>query len=520
MNKNINFITFGTFGSPNGFTQTLLLNKPNLDNNIKHFDIRSHLLVSGGGALYSIRKELQEPSKIISYAIYTYAQEPSSARNGSFIGSGIMFTDSIANENLTVHYLNKLHNNVISNYVKNDIITVKHSNEIILKQLEGSTELNNNLKKIETINLRPYTNKFLLVYTATTPQKLEQLFKKAIDLLDVYDTIYFTSSEVTAQHAKKRGVFKFLQSVNGIFGFELEHENFLIEKQRMRTQKILEFEEEIKKINANKEQTITQFKKQIETYEKVHLENENKIKESKRITPKINEFYDKLINSLNQLIKALNNDNADLESIKQTHNQNKIAFNNAISQLSPVTFITAIPTIKPKGELVVESQNKQSFQNPNANYSQNVETKKKINIDIWKVISFLLIFLIILSFGFFFVVNYNNASNKTKKETKDGVALSAQTQPIVYEELQPKPNDTLNSNDYRNVAKKIAYNTTIDAVVKTIFKANPKQIGDIYSTQVVLYAKKLQELNTSCFSEKSGTYYFTRDTIKQIPSFK
>ena len=60
----------------------------------------------------------------------------------------------------------------------------------------------------------------------------------------------------------------------------------------------------------------------------------------------------------------------------------------------------------------------------------------------------------------------------------------------------------------------------LDEVVKVIFNENPAEIGSIYSGQEAIYSKHLIELNKQCFEEKDGLYYFTKDTIKHIPTFK
>ena len=86
--------------------------------------------------------------------------------------------------------------------------------------------------------------------------------------------------------------------------------------------------------------------------------------------------------------------------------------------------------------------------------------------------------------------------------------------------MNPKSNSKLNENDYRIVAKNLKTNMKSDEVVKVIFNKNPTEIGSIYSGQEAIYSKQLIELNKQCFEEKDGLYYFTKDTIKHIPTYK
>ena len=86
--------------------------------------------------------------------------------------------------------------------------------------------------------------------------------------------------------------------------------------------------------------------------------------------------------------------------------------------------------------------------------------------------------------------------------------------------MAPKSNSTLNKNDYRIIAKNLKPNMKLDEVVKVIFNNNPTEIGNIYSDQKVIYSKHLISRNKHCFEQKQGIYYYLKDTIKQIPSFK
>ena len=80
--------------------------------------------------------------------------------------------------------------------------------------------------------------------------------------------------------------------------------------------------------------------------------------------------------------------------------------------------------------------------------------------------------------------------------------------------------EILNENDYRIVAKNLKPNMKLEDVVKVIFTKNPTEISSVYSGQEAIYSKHLLELNKQCFEEKDGVYYFVKDTITKIPSYK
>ena len=86
--------------------------------------------------------------------------------------------------------------------------------------------------------------------------------------------------------------------------------------------------------------------------------------------------------------------------------------------------------------------------------------------------------------------------------------------------MKPSPNSELNDNDYRIVAKNLVYNLKIEDVVKVIFDKNPTDIKNNYIGQESIYSKLLIERNKQCFEEKNGFYYFMKDSIRHIPTFK
>jgi hypothetical protein len=60
----------------------------------------------------------------------------------------------------------------------------------------------------------------------------------------------------------------------------------------------------------------------------------------------------------------------------------------------------------------------------------------------------------------------------------------------------------------------------LEDVVKVIFTKNPTEISSFYNGQEAIYSKHLLEFNRQCFEEKEGIYYFAKDTLRQIPSYK
>ena len=116
-----------------------------------------------------------------------------------------------------------------------------------------------------------------------------------------------------------------------------------------------------------------------------------------------------------------------------------------------------------------------------------------------------------------FIITGQNENNEDSNLKNQNSPLLDLTTP---DELDPKPNSILNDNDFRIVANKISYNSKVEEIVKMIFTLNPTDIYSSYSNQEKIYSEQLVFLNKKCFEEKDGNYYFVKDTIRNIPSFK
>jgi hypothetical protein len=519
--ENINLIAFGTFGSPNGFTQTFFLGKP--FKGIKAFDIRGGLKILPNSKVYSIRKESVDGFNILSYSIYTFAQEPTSSRGGSFIGSSILYVDKIAKEHITLAQLNEFHNQLVSKNVENDTISVNHSDKFSVVKPKDFDKIELHLREIENLNFRQNTDRTLVVFCDINDNNLIQFFEKSIDLLNVYDTIYFTDNQEVAEFVHQKGIFKLIQNVGEKRDFDREINNLIEERKRKREQSISEFKREVQKINEDKNQTIQEFKNQIELSVRTHLENERKLKESKEDINKIGQFYDDFLNKTSGLINQLSHNNGKLEEVKQIHNNNKILFKNGISDLKRPNYITSIAKPKPIGNLKTDQQI-QKFEDNKENKSQEGIDEKKYKINIYKVATLILAFLLIITWVYFLFFKSNSENETQITHSQDQVESHIQEQKTdeieKNEDLNPNSNSTLNKNDFRIVAKNINPNMKLDEVVKVIFNKNPTEIGNVYSGQEAIYSKLLLERNKHCFEQKDGIYYFIKDTIKQIPSFK
>ena len=501
--KNINLIAFGTFGSPNGFTQTFFLGNP--IKGIKAFDLRGIIKLLPNSEVYSIRKEYTEGFKLLSYSKYTFALEPTSSRGGSFIGSSIIYIDKIPEEIVSINNLKEFHHNLINKNVNNEIIKVKHSNEFDVSECKPKDfdKIIYNLKDVENLNFNQGKNKDLVVLSRISDNVLQQNLKKSLILLNNYDTIYFTDNIEIAELTKSKGIYKTIDET----GFDLEINNIIEERKRKREQSISEFEREVQSISEARKQSIQEFENQLDQNKRTHLENERKLNESKNDINKIGQFYDDFLNKTKNLIHQLKQNNGKLDEVKQTHNSNKILFNNSISDFKKPTYTTSISKPKPKGNLKVE----QSIHHSNIQHDQkknnpNVEITK-YKIDFFKLATLTLSVLLISTWIYIFIANDNEFDDE-------------QSQNIPKSHQFIEPNSRLSEKDCKIVSTKINYEYKLDKIVDIIFKLNPKDIQSTYEKFRAKYSILLYNKNENCFEIINNDTIFKKDSLKNIPSHK
>lgn len=526
-NTSCYIFAFATFGHPNDFRQTpFKFGNPEIAKQVKVFDLSNAIKVFPNSTIYSIRKESISNSKLIAYSIYSFAQEQASKRDGTFIGSSIMLENAIADEQYVLNCLNEFHQKLTENNLNNGILKVNHSKDFTpMSNLNDFDKIKNPQIEITDLNFNTNNNS-IVVYCDTSPNKLATFFSKSIDLLNIYDTIYFTKSDEVAKFVLQKGIFKLIQNDGGKLEFEKEISNLIEERKRKKEQSISEFEREVQRINDDKTRAIQEFKNQIEQSEITHHENDRKLKESKEDVNKIGQFYDDFLNKTKNLINQLRHNNGKLEEVKQIYNSNKILFNNGISDLKRPYYTTTISKPKPKGNLHTEHQ-RPDFELRSGHRRQEEKKEleeKNYKIANYKIATLILAFLLLFSWVYFFIVKYNSENETDIIQNQEQLNTETQEQEpveiIKIEDLNPKSNSTLNENDCKIVAKNIKLNMKLDEVVKVIFNKNPAEIGSVYSGQEAIYSKHLLERNKQFFEQKEGIYYFTKDTIRQIPSFK
>ena len=516
MNKtNCYIYAFATFGHPNDFRQTpFLYNNPDVAQKIKVFDLSNAIKVFPDSKIYSIRKEKIGNVNLIAYAIYTYAQEQASKRDGTFIGSSIILENELSEENLIISCLNEFHKKLTEKNLQNGVLKVNHSKDFVpVENLKDFDKINFNLREIDNLNFAQNSNKQLVVYCATIPNKLQHIFKKSIGLLNVYDTIYFTKSEDVAKFVQQRGIFPIIDEK------EFDSKIQKLEEERKRiiqafhdelTREKQELEEYTKKLDS-------EYNKQIEENKKQYEENNKRIEEYTVNYLRNIEIYAK---SLDDSMSNLNK-KEKFDNVRQQHIENKQKFNDSINKQEKPKLInsnwaTNTPATSESPQYPTTPRTKQKTHSER----QSDYSHESWGFGIWKTATVVLFLLWMGTLMYFLLFNKPEKEMVIINEPTQELTAPEDTETMPIQELNPIPNEELNEHDYRLIAKKIKYDTEVNEVVEIIFKNNPTDIKNNYDEQQDVYSKQLIEKNKDCFEYKSGIFYFVKDTLRHIPSYK
>lgn len=329
MEKTYFFSAFGTFGNPNGFRQSFFLGgNPAIAKEIRTFDLKTDAIkLLPQTSIYSIRKDHAGGCNLISYSVYTFAKEQNSDRGGTFIGSSLLFIDKTAPESIIINTLNDFHSTLEKNNISDGTITISHSDQFSIQKPKDFDKIGFNLQEMADVDFKKASQQYLVVYCETNPSQLAGFFSRSMDLLNVYDTIYFTQSHEIGEFVKLKRIFTIVNAE----GFEKEIEKLHEERQRILQNSIADLEKEKESLKDEKKQVLEDLKRQIEINEKRHQENETKIKESKNGLDLISQEYDQYNQKIEEVINTLKLD-GKIEAARNKHSENKRSFTHILNQ--------------------------------------------------------------------------------------------------------------------------------------------------------------------------------------------
>lgn len=414
MNDLLDFIVYGTFGSPHGFQQSIANNR-DLEKGLSTFDLRGAIEIAPNSHIFSVKKQKVSGVNIVSYTKNSFANEPGSKRRGSFIGAGILLYNVLAEESSILESLNEFHLNLISNNVVNETINVHHSNEFKgLVQPSSIQKVLNSKRDLPEILSFRQTDRTLIVYCNITPE----ILKKSIDLLNEYDIIHFTDSQEIAQYAQNKGLIPIVNDK----GFDVEIQRVEVERLSKIQNAIDELNSKIEEVKTAKIHFFENYQMNIQQLKNAHDENKRKIDEFEMNKDFHKENFYKFERYIDSLVTELKS-NGKIDGARHSLlNATKI-FNEAVAKNNTPDFnIIQSPQVKLNIKEPTRIQSKVSYNNlfDESEYEENTQ-KNIFSLDLFKIISIILTGLLICSWVYFIFFNkqekevVENSQNQTEQ---------------------------------------------------------------------------------------------------------
>lgn len=512
--KKINVFGFATFGTPNGFTQSCIYGNKNLEKVLKTFDLKTDAiqLLSPNDRIYSIRKEGIADKFIVSYSVYTYAKEKNSNRTGTFIGTSLIFSDEIANENLILNSLHQIHQKLKNNNVNNNVLNINHSKEFNLTNVfdQDFEKIEYNSRKISFIDWESSDKKLVIFTNKLDNNSIQNLFKKALEILPKYDTLFFIDSKEIAEFVSQKRLFRLID-VNIL---EEEIQNFQTEIKQQVLNTISTLENQKEKLEIERKKIVDDLKKQIESNEKKQSENAKKIDESKNNVNKISNLYFNFSKKYDEFIQQLKSDKKP-DEVLRLYNDCKKNFEEEKRKLDYPTQISSLTNNRNTSPFLLQRPTL-------SEYSHHTEEKQSKNA-VFLIISFVLNLLLIGAL-IFFTMFYE----KEKKQEVIPDVSPVHHETVINEvsekdslwksKLNPLPNKmALNAENKNLDLNKLTDSTThVDEIVNLIFEKN-KIIKDVYQFQKNDYADDLIKENIDAFDSKK--ILIRKDLLLKIPFY-
>lgn len=511
--KNINVFGYATFGTPNGFTQSCIYGNKNLEKALKTFDLKTDAiqLLSPNDRIYSIRKEGITDKFLISYSVYTYAKEKNSNRTGTFIGTSLIFSDEIADENLILNSLHQIHQKLKNNNVSNNVLNINHSKEFNLTNVfdQDFEKIEYNSRKISFIDWESSDKKLVIFTNKLDNNSIQNLFKKALEILPKYDTLFFIDSKEIAEFVSQKRLFRLID-VNIL---EEEIQNFQTEIKQQVLNTIAKFKKQSKKIEDDGRNEYENLKKQIEQDKKTHFENGNKIEKADKNLTALNSLYANFLRKFNEFISALES-GKQLGEVSNSIKQIEKEFYDEKKKLDYPTQISSLNNNRNTGSF--------PLQRPYSEFSHQTEEKQSKNT-VFLIISFVLNLLLIGALVFFTMFYEKEKKQEVIPDVspvhQETVVNEASDNDNIWKsKLNPLPNKMALNAENRNLdLNKLTDSTThVEEIVDLIFEKN-KIIKDVYLFQKKDYVDDLIKENPNAFDSKKVLK--RKDSLLKIPFY-
>lgn len=479
---------FGTFGSPKGFQQITYSNELQFDENL---DLKPAIIeLVPNSEIFSVKKHLlNNKDYLICFAIYTYAKEAQSSRQGTFIGSFIVFKNCVGNINYIYTCLRQFHEIIINNpqNIIQNVLQVSDIEKIKVGQPSEALRLQNTINRLNETTNNIGRDKILI----TIENKIENyqttivdFFTKAIKAPPNINTLYFTINEEIVKNTKKNNLINI---------YYIDNSN---------------------SINKLQNKTTPQIKN-------------NQLDQQKNFSWEQNRY-----NQTTKEVKNIQNHETEYSLNTNLKTNNEITI-RLWHHSWPIGQINIPNLIQEHNQLVKAYQQLTNFKNIANQYDESEVTQKQIQNFLKNrfkavIIILLALTITIFSISIYWYINYKKPqqsyqtnenqekNNPQKNLTSDNPQNTKNTETPKVGKLEPPPNSKLEGTDLQNFNNAIKRSMKIEDIVKVALAKNPNDIQKTYGNQQKELATYIIEENKDCFSNT----ILVCDKIENIPTYK
>ena len=495
MANNISLAIFGTFGSPNGFTQRTVGQFDKVD--LYDLNPNAIQLFESTKSMYAIRKEVMGDTRVISFIKYSYASEKESSRGGTFVGAAVIYVNGIADAASTIKTLDELHHNLVSNprNVENGVIMTKHANEF--KIATPQIKLNVRSENIDDIAFSQSSNNLVVFMPFNN---LNTTIERSLDLLNQYEVVYFTEDRNVAEYVNKKGLYELIQEVGNVKQFSQKLKQIEALKEKKQKQLADKVRKEIEGQLVHKKTILEKFNSTLDKNKKIHKENEEKIKSDEKKVYDFSSKFDVYINLLRKLDQKLTEglfNETERRELEKEREKITSSLNSLRGNLGEPTRISNISN-SVRSEQVVDR-----IQRPFDPYSTSPERPKQGFSS--KDILFIVVMAFALGLGGFIV--YDMLSEKNPPNVMAEVNTHDDNTAATDKEVSlfPSPNDSLSSRQIRRMFDGNLPNHNMrmhkDSLVNLIFSKYKEEGVYIYSGREKEYGDFLMFKNANKFRD-------------------
>lgn len=493
MKSKYHLTCFGTFGSPNGYKQSMCFGDKQIVLKSKSFDLNTNAvkLFSGAPLLLLRKAEINNQSALI-ISLYSHALEPNSNREGTFIGIGLICLEIYPDFGTIINNLYRFLKQLISNNLVESRLKVFHSDQFKF----NSEEIQSNLNNSKSFEIPIYTSSLnktpVLIYADFKYCNQIETITQTAQLLHQYEEIYITDNPEIAQFTQQKGNYQTI--INNATNRGIESHLKLIQKEKL--EKLNRFIEQLIKLKETKQSDLITLQRQIQK-ESISI-NENlkkynsKANKIKTVTDQLNNAQTRFFNTHEKTLK-------ELKENKISHNDAKKIIQNELDLLN--TKQNEISSI------INSFVERNVYQNENIlpreiTYNVNKDNRD-FGINIFEILTIILAVLLIGSW-LFFIFSDSEDSNTGIKETIDKTRI-----------------ESLSTEDLKLVNEKLKPNSNMDSVIDVIFRNNPNDVENYFGRHRSDFTNRLRKLNTSSFERTTeGKFIFNGIPLTSIPAKK